>query len=118
MSNGEFPYSTSPDNKPINFKMDTSDQMSKYQGDEKFQKAPPIVPFDVEAMNSTLGNIFVSLAELRNMLMRMTAQPIEGPTEVPYQGVNKGAVDNITNKIDKINEIILDIPEDLAKIAI
>ena len=118
MSNGEFPYSTSPDNKPINFQMDTSDQMSKYKGDEKFQKAPPIVPFDVEAMNSTLGNIFVSLAELRNMLMRMTAQPIEGPTEVPSQGVNKGAVDNITNKIDKINEIILDIPEDLAKIAI
>jgi hypothetical protein len=52
------------------------------------------------------------------MLMRLTAQPIEGPTEVPYEGVNKGAVDNITNKIDKINEIILDIPEDLAKIAI
>ena len=50
--------------------------------------------------------------------MRLTAQPIKGPTEVPYEGVNKGAVDNITNKIDKINEIILDIPEDLAKIAI
>jgi len=118
MSNGEFPYSTSPDYKPINFKMSTSDQMAQYKNDEKYQKAPPIVPFDIEAMNSKIGDMFVSLAELRNMLMRLTAQPIEGPTEVPYEGVNKGAVDNITNKIDKINEIILDIPEDLAKIAI
>jgi len=118
MSNGELPYSVNRDDKPINFQMNTSDQVSKYKEDEKNQKASPIVPFDVEAMNSTLGNMFVSLAELRNMLMRLTAQPIEGPTEVPYNGVNKGAVDNITNKIDKINEIILDIPEDLAKIAI
>jgi len=118
MNGGEFPYSVNTDDKPINFQMNTSGQMAKYKAEEKLQKSPPIVPFDVEAMNSTLGNVFVSLAELRNMLMRLTAQPIEGPTEVPYQGVNKGAVDNITNKIDKINEIILDIPEDLAKIAI
>mgnify|MGYP001374913231 FL=1 len=118
MSNGEFPYSVGRDDKPINFQMNTSDQISKYREDEKHQKAPPIIPFNVEAMNSKLGDMFVTLAELRNMLMRLTAQPIEGPTEVPYNGVNKGAVDNITNKIDKINEIILDIPEDLAKIAI
>ena len=118
MNGSEFPYSVNKDDKPINFQMNASNQMPKYKDEEKQQKAPPIVPFDVEAMNSTLGNVFVSLAELRNMLMRLTAQPIEGPTEVPYEGVNKGAVDNITNKIDKINEIILDIPEDLAKIAI
>ena len=118
MNGSEFPYSVNRDDKPINFKMNASDQMAQYKNDEKYQKAPPIVPFDIEAMNSKLGDMFVSLAELRNMLMRLTAQPIEGPTEVPYEGVNKGAVDNITNKIDKINEIILDIPEDLAKIAI
>jgi hypothetical protein len=118
MNGSEFPYSVNTDDKPINFKMNTSDQMAQYKNDEKYQKAPPIVPFDIEAMNSKIGDMFVSLAELRNMLMRLTAQPIEGPTEVPYEGVNKGAVDNITNKIDKINEIILDIPEDLAKIAI
>tara|TARA_R100001079_G_C4404822_1_gene132981 strand:- start:182 stop:538 length:357 start_codon:yes stop_codon:yes gene_type:complete len=118
MNSSEFPYSVNTDDKPINFKMNTSDQMAQYKNDEKYQKAPPTVPFDIEAMNSKIGDMFVSLAELRNMLMRLTAQPIEGPTEVPYEGVNKGAVDNITNKIDKINEIILDIPEDLAKIAI
>lgn len=118
MNGAEFPYSVNRDDKPINFSMNSADQMSKYKEEERHQKAPPIVPFDVDAMNQTLGNMFVSLAELRNMLTRLTAQPIEGPTEVPYQGVNKGAVDNITNKIDEINEIILDIPEDLAKIAI
>jgi len=118
MSNGEFPYSVGKDDKPINFQMNTSDQMAQYKNDEKNQKASPIVPFDIEVMNSKLGDMFVTLAELRNMLMRLTAQPIEGPTAVPYKGVNKGAVENITNKIDEINEIILDIPEDLAKIAI
>ena len=32
--------------------------------------------------------------------------------------ISNGAVDHINNKIDKINELILDIPDDLAKIAI
>ena len=87
MSNGDFPYSTSPDNKPINFKMDTSDQMSKYKGDEKFQKAPPIVPFDVEAMNSTLGNIFVSflVSVLLRPLTNVDMIAIPAPTFLQIQ---------------------------------
>ena len=56
-----------------------------------------------------LGNVFVSLAELRNMLSRIKNQPIEGPTELPYKGINKGAIDNINNKIDEINKIILTV---------
>ena len=52
------------------------------------------------------------------MLSRIKNQPEEGPTQLPYKGINKGAIDNINNKIDKINELVLDIPEDLAKIAI
>ena len=104
MNGAEFPYSVNPDDTPIN--------------DEKHQKAPPILPYDLNEMNEMLGNVFVSLAELRNMLSRVKNQPEEGPTQLPYDGINKGAIDNINNKIDKINELVLDIPEDLAKIAI
>ena len=32
--------------------------------------------------------------------------------------VSDGAIDTINDKIDKINELILDIPADLSKIAI
>ena len=59
-------------------------------------------------MNQLLGNTFVSLAELRNMLSKAKES----------EEISNGAVDHINNKIDKINELILDIPDDLAKIAI
>tara|TARA_R110002020_G_scaffold95882_3_gene229753 strand:+ start:2195 stop:2551 length:357 start_codon:yes stop_codon:yes gene_type:complete len=118
MNGAEFPYSVGKDDKPINFQMSTDDQMLKYKDDEAHQKSPPILPYDLNEMNDMLGNIFVSLAELRNMLSRVNNQPVEGPTEIPVKSINKGAIHNITNKIDKINELILDIPDDLAKIAI
>ena len=103
--------------------MNVQDQMSLYKDNEKDQKAPPILPFELDSMNQELGAVFVSLANIRNMLIRASRQPVQGePTELPFDQpagkLNKGAVKHITDKIDKINELILDIPEDLAKIAI
>ena len=106
--NVEFPYSVTPDDKPITFHMDVSDQMEIYKGNEEHQKAPPILPFQVEKINETLGNIFVSLADVRNMLCNAKESD-----QIPDE-----PIDYINNKIDKINEIILDIPEDLSKIGI
>ena len=83
---------------------------------ERHQKAPPILPYELNEINEMLGNIFVTLAELRNRLSRVKDQPVQGPTQLPVNGVNKGAIDSINNKIDNINKLILDIPEDLAKI--
>ena len=123
MDGAEFPYSVGPEDKPINFHMNVQDQISMYKDNEKDQKAPPILPYDLQHINDVLGTAFVSLAELRNMLLRACQQPVQGdPTQLPYDQasgkLNKAAVQNITDKIDKINELILDIPEDLAKIAI
>ena len=59
-------------------------------------------------MNELLGNTFVALAELRNMLSKAKAN----------KNISSGAINQINDKIDKINELILDIPEDLSKIAI
>ena len=108
MDGAEFPYSVGPEDKPINFHMNVQDQIGMYKDNEKHQKAPPILPFELEHMNELLGNTFVSLAELRNNLAKAKAS----------DQISDGIVDHINNKIDKINELILDIPDDLAKIAI
>tara|TARA_R110002020_G_scaffold419258_1_gene628527 strand:+ start:143 stop:502 length:360 start_codon:yes stop_codon:yes gene_type:complete len=119
MNNGNFPYSTGPVTQPINFHMNVQDQIIKYKDEEKFQKAPPILPYDLERINEVLGNTFVSLAELRTMLVNVaTNQPEPGPTEFKEKGINKAALSNIISKIDNINELILDIPEDMANIGI
>tara|TARA_R110002012_G_scaffold15869_1_gene62350 strand:- start:7993 stop:8355 length:363 start_codon:yes stop_codon:yes gene_type:complete len=120
MSSAQFPYSTGPEQNPINFHMNVQDQIIKYKDDEKFQKAPPILPFEIEKINEVLGNTFVSLAELRTMLVQLsTKQPEPGnPTELPNKGINKAALSNIISKIDNINELILDIPDDLVNISI
>jgi len=108
MAGSEFPYSVGPEDKPINFHMNVQDQMSMYKDNEKQDKAPPVLPYELDRINEVLGSAFVSLAELRNMLARTQAS-----NKTP-----NGAISQITDKIDKINELILDIPEDLAKIAI
>ena len=119
MNAGENPYSTGPETNPINFHMNVNDQIIKYKDDEKFQKAPPILPYELERMNEVLGNTFVSLAELRTMLVNVaTNQPKTGPTEFKEKGINKAALSNIISKIDNINELILDIPDDLVNISI
>lgn len=108
MAGSEFPYSVGPEDKPINYHMNVQDQMSMYKDNEKQDKAPPVLPYELDRINEVLGSAFVSLAELRNMLARSQAS-----NKTP-----NGAISQITDKIDKINELILDIPEDLAKIAI
>jgi len=109
MNSGEFPYSTRPDDKPINFHMNVQDQIIKYKDDEKFQKAPPILPHDLEKVTELLGNIFSDLADLRNKLSTASQNP----------EMNKVALSNLVSKIDEINEVIvLEIPEDLANIGI
>jgi len=108
MDGAEFPYSVSPDDKPINYHMSVQDQIQKYKNDEKHQKAPLILPHEVERINEVLGNTFVSLAELRTMLSKA-----QKTSNIPTQ-----PLDALKDKIDKINELILDIPESLAKIGI
>jgi hypothetical protein len=108
MNDGKFPYSIGPEDNPIQFHMPVVDQIIKYKDDEKFQKAPPILPFELERINEVLGTTFVSLAELRTMLVSASNN----------EEINKAALSSTISKIDKINELILDIPEDLAKIGI
>ena len=123
MDGADFPYSVGPENTPINFHMNVQDQISMYKDNERDQKAPPILPFELEHLNQELCEVFSRLANIRNMLARAAKQPVQGdPTDLPFDqaagNINRGAIQNINNKIDQINDLILDIPGDLAKIAI
>tara|TARA_R110000824_G_scaffold384090_1_gene577927 strand:+ start:335 stop:661 length:327 start_codon:yes stop_codon:yes gene_type:complete len=108
MDGPENPYSTTPDDKPIKYQMSVQDQIQKYKTDEKHQKAPLILPYEVDRITEVLGQTFVSLAELRQMLSKA-----QKTSNIPTQ-----PLDALKEKIDMINELILDIPESLAKIGI
>ena len=54
MDGAEFPYSVGPEDKPINFHMNAQDQISMYKDNEKHQKAPPILPFQLDRDWETL----------------------------------------------------------------
>jgi len=108
MDGPEFPYSVGPEDQPINFHMNASDQLSMYKDNEKYQKAPPILPYHLQQINQLLGDTFTNLVEVRNMLAAAKSN----------ENIAGGVIDNINSKIDQINELLLDIPEDMAKIAI
>ena len=103
MNNGNNPYSTGIANKNISLSLDSSTQMPKYRDDDKRAIAPPILPHELNEIIEVLGNTFVSLAQLRQMLKNASASD-----SIDQLGVNK-----IVEKIDIVNEIILAIPEDL-----
>ena len=108
MNNGYYPYSTGIADKQFSKDLDPAGQMKKYKEDEMMQKAPPVLPYDLDMVTQSLGNAFVALTQVRASL-----EIAEGNKEVNY-----GAIDSIKDKIDEINKLILDIPEDLSKISI
>ena len=103
MNNGYYPYSMGIADKQFSKDLNPTSQINKYKEDEKLQKAPPILPYDLDTVKQSLGNAFVSLTQVRASL-----EIAQGNNEVNY-----GAIDSIKEKIDEINKIILDIPEDL-----
>ena len=109
MNNGNSPYSTGVNDKNIKFKQGPQDsQMAKYKQDEHNQRPNKILPHELESITQLLGNTFVSLTDIRNTLDR--AQQTKE--------IDQHVIDNIKNKIDEINKIVLEIPDDLAKIGI
>ena len=110
MNPGNSPYSTGFNDKNINFDQGTqADQVAKYKQEEVNQKADMVLPHELVGIERVLGDTFASLTTIRNMIDH-AAQNEE---------ISKHALDVIKDKIDTINKIIvLDIPEDIAKIGI
>ena len=109
MNAGNSPYETKPNTKNIRFDQGSQiEQLNQYKQEETGHKADKILPHELQNITSLLGDTFVSLTDIRNML-----DTAEQNTEL-----NKHVIDSIKEKIDEINKIVLEIPEDLAKIGI
>ena len=102
------PYSTKFNDKPINRHMDTTDQQAKYKDEEKTQKADPVLPHELEHLTAKLGDTFISLTEVRRML-----DNVKNNASVEDEDVKE-----MQDKIDQINNLILDLPEQLAKLSL
>ncbi len=103
MNNGYNPYNTGVASKPINNQLNIDSQISKYKGEEASQKAPAILPHELDDILTVLGNTFISLTQLSQMLSVASQNE-----EIDKLGINK-----IVDKVDKANEIVLAISQDL-----
>ncbi len=108
MNTTNSPYSTKFNDKPINRHMDTSDQQAKYKDEEKTQKADPVLPHELEHLTAKLGDTFISLTEVRRML-----DNVKNNASVEDEDIKE-----MQDKIDQINNLILDLPEQLAKLSL
>lgn len=108
MNAAENPYSTKFNDKPINQLMDTTDQQKKYKDEEKEQKAPPTLPHELEHITDKMGDTFVSLTEIRRML-----DNVKNNASVDDEDVKA-----MQDKIDQINNLVLELPEQLAKLSL
>mgnify|MGYP000002873412 CR=1 FL=1 len=102
------PYSIKPDTAPIQQSLNTNGQKAMYKEEEKNQKAPPELPFEIDRITEVLGDTFVSLANLHRMLGNVKDNG----------SVDEDNVEELQGKIDKINNLILELPKDIAKISI
>lgn len=108
MNPGNSPYETKPNDKNIIYNYDPRGQIGKYKEDEMHQKADKILPHEMSNMVKFLGDTFVSLKSIRDILVAARNN----------KELNKHAVENINDKIDEVNKIVLDISEELDKISI
>jgi hypothetical protein len=108
MNTSESPYSTKFNDKPINRHMDTTDQQAKYKAEEKEQKADPTLPFELEHLTAKLGDTFVSLTEIRRMLDNVKNNA----------SVDDADVKAMQDKIDQINNLVLGLDDEMAKLSL
>ena len=109
MNNGNYPYESKPDTKNIRFDQGSQEnQLARYKEEEIHQKSDKILPHELENITKFLGDTFANLTDIRNILAHAQKN----------DEINKHGIDSIKNKIDEINKIVLEIPEDLDKIGI
>ena len=101
MNNGYYPYSTGIADNPILHAPDTKQQVKNYKEEEKNQKAPPVLPFEIANAVEILGDVFVTLKTLRDQL-----------EAVSRRGLNQSRVESVKEKIDTINKEILELSQD------
>jgi hypothetical protein len=92
---------------PINNSLDTGAQEKRYKEEELSQKAPKILPYNLDAMNELTVKLFGDLLTLRKMLIEAEKKP----------QVKSSSIQPILGVIDDIgNQFLQTIPELLEKL--
>lgn len=104
MPNTTYPnYETKFSTSPVENKSDTTSQMKKYRDDERNQKAPKILPFELD-QNAVqlLGRMYEDLLTLKKLVHKTRTQ--------------EEAKEKINELIDHVGIIILkDMPAEIDK---
>jgi len=102
------PYSIKFNSAPIQQSLNTDNQQAKYKEAERSQMAPPELPFEISNITEVLGNTFISLVELHRMLGNIKGN----------ESIDTSNVGELQGKIDRINNLILELPEDISKMSL
>ena len=113
MTDGNIPYSTIPTFTAPYLRMGVESQIKRYKEEEKGQKAPKILPFDLQSSDEMITQIYEKVMEYRKVLIESKIKTFSKDDK------NKAHIDNLLSKLDEINDILLfDIPNELSNIEI
>ena len=109
MNTAGFPYSVGIAQKPITHDNNTSAHLNIAAEEEAKSKANPILPYSLEQTNQILGNVFISMLQIKNIISQAENDP----------SVNTQHLKSLINIIDDINKkITIDIPQQLEILAL
>ena len=108
MTNAPNPYQTAIMPKEVNYKLDTRNQEMMNAEEEKNHDAPRILIYPLDQLTQLLSSTYTSLVQVYSVLDQAKQNPV----------INSKALTKLQNKIDKINRLILDLPEELDNLGI
>jgi hypothetical protein len=108
MQNPTSPYETKKINNANGpaLKMDTRGQENIKRQQELETKAPPTLMFPLETLMQFVGNMIVTITQARTALNVAGSNP----------DADKKVLGRIVDKLDKVNLILITIPEELEKL--
>lgn len=109
MNSTGFPYSVGVAQAPITHDNNVSAHLNIAAEEEARSKAEPILPYSLEQTNQILGNVFVSMLQIKGIISQAENDP--SVSELHLKG--------LISLIDDINrKITIDIPQQLDVLAL
>lgn len=109
MNNTGFPYSVGVAQAPIMHDNNANAHLNIAAEEEAKSKADPILPYSLEQTNQILGNVFVSMLQIKQIISLAENDP----------SVNTKHLEDLIQLIDEINQkITIDIPQQLEILAL
>lgn len=104
MNSSDFPFGVGIAQKPITNSFNVDNQLQMAADEAQKSIADRILPYSLEQITQSLGNVYVGLTQIKNFLDLAEQDP----------SVNKGNLKELHALIDDINtKIVIEIPQRL-----